>query len=320
MEYRHLGRTGLKVSELSFGSWVTFGAQVDQHSAVEMMALAHDAGVNFFDNAEAYAGGESERLMGAALRELGWPRFSYVVTSKFFWGIHDGPNTHHTLNRKYLIDAVDSSLERFGLDYLDVIYCHRADPSTPIEETVVTMHELVSSHKALYWGTSEWSAQEIQTAIDIARAGHMHAPVVEQPEYNLLSRDRVENEYARLLRDEGIGLTTWSPLASGMLTGKYLSGIPSGSRGALPGYEWLASSLTDTERTTKVKNLSSIAEGVGISLTQLAIAWCLKNPHVSTVILGASRLAQLKENLTAVSVKDALTPEVLADIDNTLSA
>ncbi len=319
MDYRHLGRTGLKVSELAFGSWVTFGTQVDQRAAVEMMALAYEAGVNFFDNAEAYAGGESERLMGAALRELAWPRHSYVVTSKFFWGIHDGPNTHHTLNRKYLIEAVNGSLERFGLDYLDVIYCHRADPGTPIEETVVTMHELVSSHKALYWGTSEWSAQEIQAAIDIARAGHMHAPVVEQPEYNLLARGRVENEYARLLRDEGIGLTTWSPLASGMLTGKYLSGIPSGSRGALPGYEWLATSLTDTERTTKVKNLSSIAESAGIPLTQLAIAWCLKNPHVSAVILGASRVSQLKENLAAVSAKDALTEDVLKDIDRVLT-
>ncbi|MHB8191316.1 MAG: aldo/keto reductase [Ferrimicrobium sp.] len=320
MNYRHLGKTGLKISELSFGSWVTFGTQVDGASAAEMMQLAYENGVNFFDNAEVYAGGESERIMGAAIAELGWPRHSYVVTSKFFWGINDGPNTHNTLNRKYLLEAVDSSLERFGLDHLDVIYCHRSDPTTPIEETVVAMHELVSAHKAHYWGTSEWSIDEIRAAIEIARHHHLHPPVVEQPQYNLLARARVEKEYAPLIKDEGIGLTIWSPLASGALTGKYLDGVPADSRAALPGYEWLAPMITDANRAGTVRKIADIAKRLDVSMTQLAIAWCLLNPAVSTVILGASRRSQLVENLGASEVVTLLTDEVRAEIDRATSS
>jgi len=310
MRYRRLGRTGLKISELSFGSWVTFGTSVGLSEAVTLLDAAYQAGVNFFDNAEVYAGGESERLMGKAIRELGWPRHSFLVSSKFFWGIHDTVNANHTLNRKYLIEAVEASLERFGLDHLDLIYCHRPDPETPLEETVVAMHELVSQHKAHYWGTSEWSAEEIRGAIDFARANHLHAPVVEQPQYNLVSRWRVEVEYARLLREEGIGLTTWSPLASGLLTGKYRNGIPAGSRATLPGYEWLRDYLTDPARNQAVEALVPIAKDLDTSLGQLAIAWCLANPHVSSVILGASNVEQLYENLGALEVVDRLTPEV----------
>jgi voltage-dependent potassium channel beta subunit len=241
MPYRRLGRTGLKVSLLSFGSWVTFGPQLGEELAVRCLAAAREGGVNFSDNAESYAGGESEAIMGRALKTLGWPRHEYLVSSKFFWGIHDTLNMRHTLNRKYLMQAVDGSLERFGLDFLDLIFCHRADPETPIEETVQAMSDIVSSGKALYWGTSEWAAEEIVAAIEIADRHNLHKPVMEQPQYNLLHRDRVEGEYARVVADYGIGLTTWSPLASGLLTGKYLDGIPEGSRGALPGYEWIRS-------------------------------------------------------------------------------
>jgi voltage-dependent potassium channel beta subunit len=319
MQYRHLGRTGLKVSELGFGSWVTFGTQLDVGKAAEILQRARDAGINLFDNAEAYAGGESERIMGQAIARLGWPRWSYVVTSKFFWGIHDDVNTHHTLNRKYLVEAVNASLERFGLDHLDIIYCHRPDPSTPIAETVFTMSELVSEHKAHYWGTSEWSAQEIRQAIEIARANHLHPPVVEQPEYNLLHRERVEVEYARLIAEEGIGLTTWSPLASGLLTGKYLNGIPAGSRASLPGYEWLRDMLTDPARLDIVRKLEPIAKQLDVTLAQLAIGWCLLNPAVSSVLLGATSISQLEENLGALDARDRLTPEVVASIEAIVS-
>jgi voltage-dependent potassium channel beta subunit len=318
MRYRHLGRTGLKVSELGFGSWVTFGTQLDVGRAAEILHAAWEAGINLFDNAEAYAGGESERIMGQAIARLGWPRWSYVVTSKYFWGIHDDVNAHHTLNRKYLIEAVDASLERFGLDHLDIIYCHRPDPTTPIAETVFAMSELVSAHKAHYWGTSEWSAEEIRHAIDVAHQHHLHAPVVEQPQYNMLERNRVEQEYARLLAEEGIGLTTWSPLASGLLTGKYLNGIPAGSRATLPGYEWLRSMLTDPARSALVRRLLPIAERLEVSLAQLAIGWCLLNPSVSSVLLGATSIAQLTENLGALEARDRLSEEVVAEINEIL--
>jgi len=315
MEYRRLGRAGVKVSVLSFGSWVTFGTQVGEDDAVELMALARDAGVNFFDNAEAYGGGESERVMGRALARLGWERKSYLVSTKLFWGIDDGAvNLSNTLNRKYLLQAIDGSLERFGLDFVDLVYCHRPDPETPIEETVWAMSEMVSSGKALYWGTSEWSADEIRAAHAAAERHHLHAPVVEQPQYHLLERRRVEREYARLFDEVGLGLTTWSPLASGLLTGKYLDGVPDDSRGALEGYEWLREMLTAEEARAKVLGLMAVADDLGCSLAQLAIAWCTKNPRVSSVILGASRRSQLEENLTALEVAPLLDDDVMARI------
>jgi voltage-dependent potassium channel beta subunit len=314
MEYRRLGPTGLKVSVLSFGSWVTFGTQVDTGLAGECLSAARDAGVNFFDNAESYAGGESERIMGKAIAELNWPRRSYVISTKLYWGIHDAPNMHLTLNRKYLMQGIDGSLERMGLDFVDLLFCHRPDPDTPIEETVWAMSEIVSSGKALYWGTSEWSAAEIRAAWDIADRHHLHKPVMEQPQYNLFERKKVEREYARLYDDIGLGLTTWSPLASGLLTGKYADGIPDDSRAALPGYEWLRDALTDEGRNAKVKRLAGIAQRFDATLAQLAIAWCASNPHVSTVITGASRVEQVHENLAALDVLAQLTPDVLAEI------
>ncbi len=311
MEYRRLGRSGLKVSVLSFGSWVTFGPQLDGDLAARCLETAYDAGVNFFDNAEAYAGGESERIMGQAIAKLGWPRHSYVISTKLFWGIHDGVNMRNTLNRKYLLQGIDGSLERLGLDFVDLLFCHRADPETPVEETVLAMHDIVSSGKALYWGTSEWSAQEIRAAWEIAERHHLHKPVMEQPQYHLLHRERVEQEYARLYEDIGLGLTTWSPLASGLLTGKYLDGIPAGSRASLPGYEWLRDPLTDLGANAKVRSLAVIAGELGCSLAQLAIAWCAANPRVSTVITGASGVEQLKENLGALQVLEHLDPGTL---------
>jgi voltage-dependent potassium channel beta subunit len=248
MEYRRLGRSGLKVSVLSFGSWVTFKSQLDVDKALDCMDAAYQAGVNFFDNAEAYAGGESERIMGEAIRSSAGPATRYVVSSKFFWGLHDGPNSRNTLNRKYLTEAIDASLERFGLDHLDLIYCHRADPDTPIEETVRAMSDAIDRGKALYWGTSEWTADEIRAAWDVADRHGWHKPIVEQPQYNLLHRRRVEKEYARLYEDIGLGTTIWSPLASGLLTGKYLEGVPEGSRAALEGYDWLKEHLTDEQK------------------------------------------------------------------------
>lgn len=315
MPYRRLGRSGLQVSVLSFGSWVSFGGQLGQERATECLAAARAGGVNFFDNAEVYAGGESERIMGKAIAELGWARETYVISTKFFWGLGKGPNLENTLNRKYLHHAVDGSLERLGLDFVDLVFCHRADPQTPIEETVWAMHDIVSSGKALYWGTSEWSADEIRAAWEIAERHHLRQPVMEQPQYNLFARDKVEREYARLYEDLGLGLTTWSPLASGLLTGKYLDGVPQGSRAQLPGYEWLRAGLTDPERNEQVRRLGGIAGRLDCTLAQLAIAWCAVNPNVSTVITGASRVQQVQENLAAIDVMAQLTPEVLQEID-----
>jgi voltage-dependent potassium channel beta subunit len=303
------------VSVLSFGSWVTFDNQVAVDAAVECMQAAHEAGCNFFDNAEAYAGGRSEEIMGEALRRLGWPRWSYVVTTKLFWGINNAVNMKNTLNRKYLLQAIDASLERFGLDFVDVVYCHRADPDTTIEETVWAMSDIVSSGKALYWGTSEWAAGEIREAIEVAERHHLHKPVTEQPQYNLFQRHRVEVEYARLFDEFGYGATTWSPLASGLLTGKYRDGIPDDSRGALPGYGWLAREITDPAALAKVEKLRPIADELGCSLAQLALAWCTKNPNVSTVITGASKSSQVVENFGALDVIPALTVDVLERID-----
>jgi voltage-dependent potassium channel beta subunit len=315
MPYRRLGRSGLKVSLLSFGSWVSFGNQLDDDLAVRCLEAAREGGVNFFDNAENYAGGKSEAIMGRAFKTLGWERREYVVSSKFFWGIYDDPNMTNTLNRKYLMQAVDASLERFGLDFLDLVFCHRADPDTPIEETVRAMSDIVSSGKALYWGTSEWAADEIVAAIEIAERHHLFKPVVEQPQYNLLQRRRVEHEYARLIEDYGIGLTTFSPLVAGLLTGKYLEGIPEDSRGTLAGFEWLRPNFEDSRSNEKVRALKAIADDLGCPLAQLAIAWCACNPKVSTVITGASRVEQLKENLRSLDVLERLDDEVMRRIN-----
>jgi len=315
MEYRRLGHSGLQVSVLSFGSWVSFGNQIDTGAAVECLAAARDGGMNFFDNAEAYAGGESERIMGSAIAELGWSRSSYVISTKVFFGLNDDVNMRNTLNRKYLLQSIDGSLERLGLDFVDLLFCHRADPSTPIEETVWAMSDIVSSGKALYWGTSEWTADEIRAAWDIAERHHLHKPVMEQPQYHLLERKRVEHEYTRLYEDIGLGLTTWSPLASGLLTGKYLDGVPAGSRASLPGYEWLRDVLTEPGANAKVRNLKTVADDLGCELSQLALAWCAKNPRVSTVITGASRAEQVRENLGALDVLERLDAEVMARIE-----
>lgn len=314
MQYRRLGQSGLKVSELSLGAWVTFGNQLDVRGAVQCMSAARDAGVNFFDNAEVYAGGQAERIMGAALRELGWPRSSYVVSTKFFWGLAAGPNERNTLNRKYLLGAIDGSLERFGLDFVDLAFCHRADPDTPLEETVWAMHEMVERGKALYWGTSEWNAGQISTAWEIADRHHLHKPITEQPQYNLFCRRRVEQEYASLYRKIGLGLATWSPLASGLLTGKYRDGIAAGSRGALEGYAFLKERLIDPDRNAKVVQLAGVAREMGCSVGQLAIAWCLKNPNVSTVISGARTAAQVRENMLAVEVAARMDSALMSRI------
>jgi voltage-dependent potassium channel beta subunit len=315
MKYRHLGKTGIQVSELSFGSWVTFHNQAGVASAVEMMGAAYEAGVNFFDNAEVYAGGKSESVMGEALKELKWERGSYLVSTKLFWGIHEEVNRKNTLNRKYLLEGITSSLERLQLDYVDLIYCHRADPSTPIEETVWAMHNIIEWGQALYWGTSEWAASEITEAIQIAERHHLHKPVVEQPQYNMFEQGRLTGDYVRFYKNYGYGTTTWSPLASGLLTGKYQNGIPQDSRGSLKGYQWLHDTLTDAQKLAKVAALMPIAQKLGCTLSQLAIAWCLKNPFVSTVITGASRVAQVRENMKAADFADALTPAIMADID-----
>jgi voltage-dependent potassium channel beta subunit len=315
MEYRHLGRTGIRVSELSFGSWVTFHNQVDVKPAVDMMAAAYDAGVNFFDNAEVYASGKSEEVMGKALKELKWRRGSYLVSTKLFWGLHDNINEKNTLNRKRLIEGINGSLERLDLEYVDLIYCHRPDKTTPIEETVWAMHNIIEWGKAFYWGTSEWAASEIIEAIQIAERHHLHKPVVEQPEYNMFARRRLEGDYVRFYKEYNYGTTIWSPLASGLLTGKYNNGIPKDSRGALKGYEWLKDDLTNEAKIAKVKALEPIAKDLDATLSQLALAWCLKNPFVSTVITGASRVEQVHENMKAAAIAPKITPEIMQKID-----
>jgi voltage-dependent potassium channel beta subunit len=316
MEYRRLGRAGIKVSVLSFGSWVTFDTQLDDTLALDCMQAAHDAGCNFFDNAEVYAGGRSEAIMGRVLHELGWPRHSYVLTTKVFWGIHGNvPNMRNTLNRKYLMEAIDGSLERFGVDFVDVLYCHRSDPHTPIEETVWAMSDIITSGKALYWGTSEWSADDIRAAIEIGERHHLHKPVTEQSQYNLLERKRVEREYARINSEFNYGNTIWSPLASGLLTGKYKDGIPDDSRAALEGYGWLAGRLSDAEAIARVEKLRPIADRLGCTMAQLALAWCTKNPHVSTVITGASKVSQVEQNFGALDVIPLLTDDVKEEME-----
>ena len=315
MEYRHLGKAGIQLSELSFGSWITFHTQADVKAAADMMSSAYDAGVNFFDNAESYAGGKSEEVMGAALKQLGWRRGSYLVSTKIYWGLNDGVNEHNTLNRKRLIEGINGSLERFQLDYVDLLYCHRPDKATPIEETVWAMHNIIEWGKALYWGTSEWDAAEIVSAIEIAERHHLHKPVTEQPRYNLFERNRFSREYERVYKEYGYGTTTFSPLSSGLLTGKYSQGIPAESRGALEGFDWVHDQLTDKEKLAKVRALEPIAKELECTLSQLALAWCLKNPFVSTVITGASRVEQVHENMKAADVAPKLTPEILERID-----
>jgi voltage-dependent potassium channel beta subunit len=315
MEYRQLGRTGIRVSELSLGSWITFKNQVDVDAAAEIMAAAYDLGVNFFDNAEAYAKGKSEEVMGAALKKLGWRRGSYLVTTKIYWGLFDGVNEKNTLNRKRLIEGINGSLERLQLEYVDVLYCHRPDKTTPIEETVWAMHNIVEWGKALYWGTSEWNAAEIVEAIAVAEKHHLHKPVTEQPGYNLFERKRFAGEYARFYKEYGYGATTFSPLALGLLSGKYNRGIPQDSRAALDGFDWMKEAATDQERIAKVQALEPIAKELDCTMAQLSLAWCLKNPFVSTVITGASRISQLQENMQAVEIKSKLTDDVMKRID-----
>ena len=315
MEYRRLGGTGLKLSVLSLGSWVTFGPQVDTGLAGDVLAAAREAGVNFFDTAEAYSSGESERIMGAAISRLGWPRRTYVISTKLFWGLGDEVNMHDTLNRKYLLQAIDGSLERLGRDFVDLLFCHRPDPETPIEETVWAMSDIVAAGKALYWGTSEWSAEDIRRAWDVADRHGLRKPVVEQPQYNLFWRSRVENEYAPLYDDVGLGLTTYSPLASGLLSGKYATGVPEGSRASLPGYEWLREVLVDPRVNGIVADLAKVASDLDCTTAQLALAWCTLNPHVSTVMTGASSVRQLEENMAALAVRARLDDEAVARVE-----
>jgi voltage-dependent potassium channel beta subunit len=298
---------------------VTYGNQLDVNAARDCMAAAWERGVNFFDNAEVYARGESETIMGEILAKLAWPRLRYIVSTKFFWGITDGPNEKNTLNRKYLLNAIDGSLARLKLDYVDLVYCHRPDPATPLEETVWAMHDIIERGKALYWGTSEWSAAEIMAAWQIAERHHLRKPVVEQPEYNLFHRNRVEVEYQRLYEDIGLGLTTWSPLASGLLTGKYKEGIPPDSRGAIQRMQFLVADLTDKKKNAAVAQLGDVAKDLGCTTAQLALAWCLRNKRVSTVITGASRVSQVEENLKAADIVSKLTPAVLERIDGIIA-
>lgn len=315
MNYRYLGKSGLQVSELSLGSWITFHNQADVEKTVELMTAAYDAGVNFFDNAENYSGGKSEQVMGAALKKLGWRRGSYLISTKLYWGLHDNPNEKNTLNRKYLLEAIDGSLSRLGTDYVDLLFCHRPDPHTPIEETVWAMHNNIERGKALYWGTSEWEAADIIDAIEIAERHHLHKPVVEQPVYNLFQRHRFGSEYQAVYEEHGYGSTTWSPLASGLLSGKYNNGIPAGSRGALEEFGWLREQLTDAKRLAMVSQLVPLAEEMGASLAQFSLAWCLKNSHVSTVITGASSVKQIEENMKAAEFVDQFNGDLMRTID-----
>jgi voltage-dependent potassium channel beta subunit len=322
MEYRRLGKSGLQISALSYGAWVTFSKQVDVSEAADIMKIAYDAGVNFFDNAEVYEHGEAEIVMGKALKKLGWRRDSFLVSSKVMFGsVSDHKPTQWGLNRKHVIEACDQALVRLDVEALDLYFCHRPDPETPIEETVRAMSDLVQMGKAHYWGTSEWSAQQIMEAHGIARQYNLIPPTMEQPQYNMFHRERFEVEYARLYDTIGLGTTIWSPLASGVLTGKYNEGIPDDARINLPGYEWLRKMFESEDgqkRVAKVRDLSVIAEELGTNMASLALAWCLKNPNVSTVILGASRVSQLEENLKAVDIVDQLSEDVMERIEEVL--
>lgn len=316
MEYRNLGKSGLKVSALSLGAWVTYGGQVGEQVAYECMQAAFAAGVNFFDNAEVYAKGNAEIVMGNVIKKAGWKRSDLVISTKIFWG-GDGPNDKG-LSRKHIVEGLDASLKRLQMDYVDLLFCHRPDIHTPVEETVWAMNHVINQGKALYWGTSEWSAVQIMEAYAIARREHLIPPLMEQPEYNMFHRERVEREYARLYREIGLGTTIWSPLASGLLTGKYNQGIPEGTRATLKGYEWLKQKFESEEtkkKLVKVQQLALIAKELGCSMAQLALAWCLKNPNVSTVITGASKASQVIENMAALNVAPKLTEDVMERIE-----
>ncbi|MBT3189390.1 MAG: aldo/keto reductase [Anaerolineae bacterium] len=319
MEYRRLGSSGLKVSALSFGAWVTFGDQIGEDVAQEMMQAAIDAGVNFFDNAEVYAGGKAETVMGNVVKKAGWKRSDLVFSTKIFWG-GDGPN-NSGLSRKHIIEGVDAALERLQMDYIDLVFAHRADMHTPVEETVRAFNHVIDQGKAFYWGTSEWSAVQIMEAHAVARDLGLIPPTMEQPQYHMFHRERVEAEYARLYQEAGMGTTIWSPLASGLLTGKYNAGMPEGTRANLAGYEWLKKRFTDEtaiENITKVGKLLPIAEEIGCTMAQLALAWTLKNPNVSTTMTGASRVEQVVENMKAIEYVEKLTPDVMEAIETIL--
>ena len=313
MEYRNLGLSGLKVSELSFGSWVTFVNQLNEKSAMDCMSYAYEQGVNFFDNAEAYANGESEKLMGKIIKKLNWERDTFIISSKVFWG-GDKP-TQLGLSKKHIHDACNGALKRLNVDYLDLYFCHRPDPETPIIETAYAMNDLLVQGKILYWGTSEWSAAEIEEAFEVCLNNSLRPPVMEQPQYNMLHRDRVENEYKNIFKKYNLGTTIWSPLASGLLTGKYNNGIPKESRFNVKGYEWLKDTAEKVD-FNKIKKLGLIAKKINVSLAQLSIAWCLKNSNVNSVILGASSLKQLKENIESINYIDQLDSEILREINS----
>tara|TARA_B100001094_G_scaffold228946_1_gene223560 strand:+ start:313 stop:1257 length:945 start_codon:yes stop_codon:yes gene_type:complete len=313
MKYRNLGNSGLKISELSFGSWVTFVNQLKEKEAMECMSYAYERGVNFFDNAEAYASGESEVLMGNILNKLNWDRDTYIVSSKVFWG-GELP-TQRGLSKKHIHDACNAALKRLRVDYLDLFFCHRPDPETPIGETVYAMNDLMLQGKILYWGTSEWSSKEIKEAFKYAEKFNLRGPSMEQPQYNLLFRDRFEKEYKNIFKKYKIGSTIWSPLASGLLTGKYNEGVPNKSRFKVKGYEWLSDTMDEID-FNKIKKINNLAKKIGIKSSQLAIIWCLKNINVSSVILGASKLSQLKENLNSLKSYDLITDDIMNEIDN----
>jgi len=316
MEYRKMGKWGLKLSELSLGAWVTYGGQVGEEIAEQCMVAAYEAGVNFFDNAETYANGNAEIVMGNVLQRVGWRRESYVVSTKIFWG-GKGPNDRG-LSYKHVYEGVNNALRRLQLEYVDLVFCHRPDRNTPIEETVWAMDQVIRQGKALYWGTSEWSAADIIEADKVARLNGLRPPSMEQPQYNMLHRDRFEVEYEPLFRNLGYGTTIWSPLASGLLTGKYNQGVPQGSRASLPGFEWLAKTMLRPEAIEKARQLQPIADDLGCSMAQMALAWCLLNPNVSTVITGASRVEQVHENLKALEVLPKLTSDVVQRIEDVL--
>ena len=317
MQYRHLGKAGIKVSELSIGSWVTYGKQVDVRAARDILQTAWEAGVNFFDNAEAYAGGQSEIIMGKALKELAFPREQYLISTKIFWG-GKGPNDTG-LNYKHIIEGVNNALKRLGLEYVDFVFAHRPDPETPMEEVVWGFNQIIQQGKAFYWGTSEWSAAQIMQAYQVAKEYHLRPPSMEQVQYNLLHRRRFEKEYAVLYKELGYGTTVWSPLAGGLLTGKYNDGkIPEHSRATLSGWEWVKDDVLDPEKLNVTRKLAEIAADLGVSMAQMSLAWLLKNPNVSTVITGASRVEQVRENMKAADVVPLLTDEVMARIEAAL--
>lgn len=320
MKYRFLGRSGLKVSALSFGSWVTFGDQIDEDIAYNCMKEAYDAGVNFFDNAEAYSEGQSEKMMGNIIKKAGWKRSDLVLSTKIFWG-GEGPN-NSGLSYKHIIEGTNAALKRMQTDYVDLIFCHRPDKFTPIEETVWAINQVIQQGKAFYWGTSEWSAEQIREAYHIAKANNLRPPLMDQPQYNMFHRERVEKEYARLYDEIGLGTTIWSPLASGLLTGKYNDGVPDDSRLSLDKYKWLRENLLETEsgkkKLEKVEKLAKVAEDAGLSMPEMALAWCLKNENVSTVITGASKPEQVKQNMKTIDKVDNLTDDVMDAIEDIL--